>query len=166
MLTMSQPESSNSSSSIISYDVFLSFIGLDTRYGFTGNLYKALTDKGINTFLDDEELRKGEEPTPTIFKAIKNSRIAIVVLSKNYASSKFCLQQLVEILECAQQNGMLVWPIFYGVDPSAVRHIRGSYHEALQKHEARFENDMEKVQKWKLALHEIANLTGWHLTQS
>ena len=58
--------SSSSSSSSISirgwnYDVFLSFMGEDTRHNFTDHLYRALNRKGIRTFRDDEELPRGEE---------------------------------------------------------------------------------------------------------
>ncbi|KAG5108476.1 hypothetical protein JHK84_045383 [Glycine max] len=72
-----------SCSSSFNYDVFLSFRGADTRHGFTGNLYKALDDRGIYTFIDDEELQSGEEITPALLKAIQDSRIAITVLSIN-----------------------------------------------------------------------------------
>jgi len=81
------------------YDVFLSFRGEDTRYGFTGNLKKALDDNGVRTFIDDKELKKGDEITPTITRAIEESMMAIVVLSENYASSSFCLQELLKILD-------------------------------------------------------------------
>ena len=64
------------------FDVFLSFRGEDTRHGFTGNLYRALCDKGIHTFFDEEKLHSGEEITPALLKAIKDSRIAITVLSE------------------------------------------------------------------------------------
>ncbi|KAG5064063.1 hypothetical protein JHK85_005246 [Glycine max] len=37
------------------YDMFLNFRGSDTRFGFTGNLYKALHDRGFQTFIDDEK---------------------------------------------------------------------------------------------------------------
>ncbi|XP_027924366.1 toll/interleukin-1 receptor-like protein [Vigna unguiculata] len=99
------------------YDVFLSFRGEDTRHGFTGNLYKALCDGGIHTFIDDEDLQSGEEITPALAKAIEESRIAIVVLSHNYASSSFCLDELATILHCHTQ-GLLVLPLFYKVHPS------------------------------------------------
>ncbi|KHN46205.1 TMV resistance protein N [Glycine soja] len=35
--------------------MFLNFRGSDTRFGFTGNLYKALHDRGFQTFIDDEK---------------------------------------------------------------------------------------------------------------
>ncbi|XP_020236375.1 TMV resistance protein N isoform X1 [Cajanus cajan] len=144
------------------YDVFLSFRGEDTRSGFTGNLYRSLCDRGIHTFIDDVELSRGEMITPALFKAIEQSRIAIVVFSENYASSAYCLEELVIILECIMKKGRLVWPVFYGVSPSYVRNQEGSYGEALAKLGERFKNDEERLRKWKLALKEAANLSGFH----
>ncbi|KAK7291277.1 hypothetical protein RIF29_06285 [Crotalaria pallida] len=167
-----QASSSSSSSSSSSfcygwkYDVFLSFRGTDTRYGFTGNLYKALEAKGIHTFIDDEELQSGDEITPSLMKAIQDSRIAIVVLSKNYASSSFCLDELSTILDCVKGNGRLVLPVFFDVDPSHVRHHQsGTYGEALAKHEKRFKDNMQRLQNWKMALKQVANLSGFHFKQ-
>ncbi|XP_057446068.1 disease resistance protein Roq1-like [Lotus japonicus] len=147
------------------YDVFLNFRGEDTRNNFTGSLYNSLDQKGIHTFLDDEELRKGEEIRPALVKAIIESRTAIMVFSENYAESTFCLDELVTILEHLKAQGRLVWPIFYDVDPSKVRHQTGSYAQALAKHEERFKYDKGKVQKWRKALYEAANLSGWHFKQ-
>ncbi|XP_027359418.1 TMV resistance protein N-like [Abrus precatorius] len=144
------------------YDVFLSFRGSDTRYGFIGNLYKALHDRGIRTFIDDEELQRGEEITPALVKAIEESRIAIPVFSNNYAASSFCLDELVNIIHSFQAKGRLVLPVFYHVDPSHVRHQRGTYGEALARQELKFKNNMEKVQNWRMALRQVANLSGWH----
>ncbi|XP_068503097.1 TMV resistance protein N-like isoform X3 [Phaseolus vulgaris] len=143
------------------YDVFLSFRGEDTRYDFTANLFKALSDKGIHTFFDDDKLESGEEITATLLKTIEESRIAIVVLSHNYASSSFCLDELATILHC-KTKGMLVIPVFYKVDPSHVRHQKGSYEEALAKHQKRFKDKKEKLQKWKVALRQVADLSGYH----
>ncbi|KOM54619.1 hypothetical protein LR48_Vigan10g051100 [Vigna angularis] len=147
-----------------SYDVFLSFRGVDTRTGFTGHLYSALCQRGILTFMDDDALSKGEEITPSLLNAIRKCRIAIVIFSKNYASSTFCLNELVQILAChTSKENTWIWPVFYDVDPSEVRHQTGSYAEAFEKYEQeRFKNDQEKVQKWRLALHQAADFSGWH----
>ncbi|KAH1192644.1 TMV resistance protein N [Glycine max] len=160
-----------SCSYVFTYDVFLSFRGSDTRHGFVGNLYKALNDKGIHTFIDDEKLQGGEEITPTLMKAIEESQIAITVLSHNYASSSFCLDELVHIIDC-KRKGLLVLPVFYNLDPSDVRHQKGSYGEALARHEERFKakkerlnQNMERLEKWKMALHQVANLSGYHFKQ-
>ena len=162
---MQSPSSSSSFSYAFTYQVFLSFRGTDTRHGFTGNLYNALMDKGIRTFIDDNDLEKGDEITPSLVTAIEESRIFIPVFSINYASSSFCLNELVHILHCYKTKGRLVLPIFFGVEPTIVRHHKGSYGEALAEHEKRFQNDkkkMERLQQWKVALSQAANLSGQH----
>lgn len=166
-MALRSPTSSYSFSCAFKYDVFLSFRGSDTRYSFTGYLYKALSDRGIHTFFDDEELKGGDEIKPSLAKCIKESRIAIPVFSENYASSSFCLDELVTIIECLKAEGHLVLPVFYGMDPSHVRHQTRSYSEAIAKHVERFQNNkekytdhMERLWKWKMALTQAAALSG------
>ncbi|KAL2334831.1 hypothetical protein Fmac_016044 [Flemingia macrophylla] len=146
------------------YHVFLNFRGSDTRHGFISHLYYALRDKGIRTFIDDEELPRGKEITPSLLKAIQDSRIVIPVLSQNYATSTFCLDELVHILACSREKGQLVLPIFYDVDPSDVRHQSGTYQLALNTHKKRF-NDHGKLQKWRNALRQVADLAGYHYSK-
>ncbi|XP_021800562.1 TMV resistance protein N-like, partial [Prunus avium] len=164
-----QPVSSSPSSSSFThdsswtYDVFLSFRG-ETRTNFTDHLYKALCDKGIYTFIDGELVR-GEEISPALVKAIEESRISLIVFSENYASSRWCLDELVKILQCKQSNQQIVLPFFFMVDPSDVRHQRSSYGDAFVHHERKFKDDKEKVLKWRRALKEAANLSGWHFKE-
>lgn len=73
----------------------------DVRYLFIGHLRKELCSKNINTFCDDEDLRMGEGIAPSLSKAIEESKILIIVFSENYASSPWCLDELVKILESA-----------------------------------------------------------------
>ncbi|KAL7587241.1 hypothetical protein Lser_V15G37379 [Lactuca serriola] len=117
------------------YHVFLSFRGEDTRKTFVGHLYTALEQQGIFTYKDDETLRRGESIGPSLMKAIEESRIAIIVFSKNYADSSWCLDELAYIMKCKDSRGQIVIPIFYHVDPSAVRKQKQSYGEAFSKHE-------------------------------
>ncbi|XP_019153900.1 PREDICTED: TMV resistance protein N-like [Ipomoea nil] len=144
------------------YDVFLSFRGEDTRKTFTDHLYFALHQAGIRTFRDEEELRKGEYLAPELMRAIQTSRIAVIVLSKDYASSRWCLDELVEIVELKEKEKLKVFPIFYDVDPSEVRKQSGSYGMALAKHKERFHGS-DKVQKWRDALIKVADMSGWDL---
>ncbi|CAL2275726.1 unnamed protein product [Prunus armeniaca] len=150
-----------SSSSQWKYDVFLSFRGEDTRKGFTDHLYTALEHQGITTFREDLELQKGMAISPQILTAIEESRFALIVLSRNYASSTWCLDELVTILECMEET-KTVLPIFYDVDPSDVRKQTGTVAEAFIKHEERFVDDAKKVRKWRAAFKKIANLSGWN----
>ncbi|KAI9215602.1 hypothetical protein POPTR_T126306v4 [Populus trichocarpa] len=145
------------------YDVFLSFRGEDTRKNFTDHLFTALQKAGIRTFRDDDELRIGEEISFQLPKAIQESKISIVVFSKGYASSTWCLDELEKILDCRQPTGQIVLPVFYDIDPSDIRKQTGSFAEAFDRHEERFKEEMEKVQKWRKALVEAANISGLDL---
>ena len=80
------------------FDVFLSFREEDTRYGFTGHLYNALHQKGINSYIDDD-LQRGEEISVELLKTIESSKILIIIFSQNYASSIWCFDELIKILE-------------------------------------------------------------------
>ncbi|XP_057429051.1 disease resistance protein RPV1-like isoform X2 [Lotus japonicus] len=155
--------SSSSSSSVMSlkkYDVFLSFRGKDTRDNFTSHLYDAL-QKEVETYID-YRLEKGDEISQALIKAIQDSLVSVVIFSENYASSKWCLDEISMILECKRDHGQIVIPVFYKVDPSDVRKQTGSYKEAFAKHEQRLKNsDDDKLQKWRCALNEAANLAGW-----
>ncbi|KAJ6964667.1 disease resistance protein RUN1-like [Populus alba x Populus x berolinensis] len=161
LTAMTEPESSRSRPEG-AYDVFLSFRGEDTRKTFTDHLYTALVQAGIHTFRDDDELLRGEEISGHLLRAIQESKISIVVFSKGYASSRWCLNELVEILKCKnRKTGQIVLPIFYDIDPSYVRKQNGSFAEAFVKHEERFEEKL--VKEWRKALEETGNLSGWNL---
>ena len=154
--------SSSSSSRRCIYDVFLSFRGMDTRNTFTDHLYAALQRSGIFAFRDNERLERGKSISPELLKAIEESRISIVILSRNYASSTWCLDELVKIIQCMKVMGMTVLPIFYDMDPSDVRKQMGTFAQAFTEHEERLKDNMEKVQTWRATLSEVANLSGWH----
>ncbi|KAK3416262.1 hypothetical protein EUGRSUZ_H01707 [Eucalyptus grandis] len=145
------------------YDVFLSFRGTDVRNNFLGHLYAALDQKGIYTYIDSEELQKGEQITPALIKAIEDSRIAIIIFSEDYASSPWCLEEVEKIMECKERRGLTVFPVFYKVEPKEVRTPRGSYREAMVKHENKFGRDLEKVKRWEKALLDAGSLSGWEL---
>ena len=155
------PSSSSSNTPQLKYDVFISFRGLDTRCKFTSHLHKALCDKHIKTFID-YELNRGDEISASLLEAIEKSQISVIVFSRDYASSKWCLDELVKILECKEKNEQIVIPVFYGVDPSDVRHQTGSFAKAFAEHEQLFKESLHKVQRWKDALKKTANLSGWH----
>ncbi|XP_052209884.1 disease resistance protein RPV1-like isoform X7 [Diospyros lotus] len=177
---VNEPASSSSSPSASrcssgSYHVFLSFRGQDTRWTFADHLYTALKNAGFRTFRDDDEIQRGESIKVELRRAIEESRVSIVVFSRNYASSTWCLDELAMILgrrrrgDCAH----VVLPVFYGVDPSDVRKQKGVYAEAFARHEDRFKFEVgeaeaakewkEKLKGWREALEEVAGLAGMPL---
>ncbi|TYI03619.1 hypothetical protein ES332_A11G352200v1 [Gossypium tomentosum] len=145
------------------YDVFLSFRGEDTRNNFTDHLYDALKRSGIVTFRDDPKLEAGEEIAPELFNAIQQSWCSVIVFSKTYTFSGWCLEELAEIVQQKNVYGHKVFPIFYDVDPSDLRKQKGKVEEAFAKHQERYKEDTDKIQKWRNALTEVANIKGWHL---
>ncbi|XP_031124524.1 TMV resistance protein N-like [Ipomoea triloba] len=145
------------------FDVFLSSRGEDTSKTFTDHLHLALCESGLNTFRDnEEERREGGFLSPELKGAIESSRISVIVLSKDYASSGVCLDELVQIVECKEKGKLMVFPVFYDVDPSQVRRQSGDYGVAFATHEQRF-GASDKVQNWRDALTKVGNLSGWDL---
>ncbi|KAI3827467.1 hypothetical protein L1987_01543 [Smallanthus sonchifolius] len=100
--------------------------------------------------MDEEEINRGEELKPEIERAIKASRSSIVVLSQNYATSTWCLEELVLILQRRRAFSHFVLPIFYHVNPSDVRKQTGSF--------------VVEKDRWKTALMEVANLSGFTIS--
>ncbi|KAJ0439161.1 putative TIR domain, P-loop containing nucleoside triphosphate hydrolase [Helianthus annuus] len=144
------------------YDVFLSFCGEDTRKTFVDHLYDALDRHGICTFKDDQKLQKGKEINDELLQSIQDSRCYIIVFSKLYASSSWCLNELLKIMECHKTNGQTAFPVFYDVDPSDVRKQTGSVGEALIVHK----NKSEEIGKWREALKAATNLSGWDVRKT
>ncbi|XP_048133485.1 TMV resistance protein N-like [Rhodamnia argentea] len=158
---MASSSSSSSSSNLKRYyHVFLSFRGMDVRDTFLGHLCAGLDQSGIHTFMDNRELRKGEQISPVLMKAIEESRIAVIVFTKNYASSPWCLEELAKIMECKEQRDLEVFPVFYKVEPREVRTPRKSYRKAMATHESKSGKDSGKVKRWKKALLDAVLIGG------
>ncbi|KAL0877945.1 hypothetical protein Bca101_027651 [Brassica carinata] len=83
----------------------------------------------------------------------KKSRFSLVVLSKTFASSRWCLEELRMMMDHCLKKEMKLVPIFYGVDPSSVRNQTGSF--SLEKHQG-----SDKVTNWRQALTHIASISG------
>ncbi|XP_022764176.1 toll/interleukin-1 receptor-like protein [Durio zibethinus] len=157
--------SSSSSSSIYpwKYDIFLSFRGKETRKSFVHHLYVALNRNGINTFRDDNNIRRGEDIALELLETIGESWGSIIVFSEGYAFSSWCLDELVEIVKQRNERGHQVYPIFYNVEVSDLKYQRGRVHEAFGMHEERCKDNKKKMQRWRDALSQVADISGWLL---
>ncbi|KAL8268502.1 hypothetical protein R6Q59_002300 [Mikania micrantha] len=144
------------------YDVFLSFCGEDTRKNFVDHLYAALDQQCICSFKDDERLQKGRDISDDLLQSIEESRFYIIVFSKRYASSSWCLNELLKIMECHKTKQNTAFPVFYDVDPSEVRKQSRLVGEAFATHN---KNESE-VEKWREALTEASNLSGWDVRKT
>ncbi|CAG7861175.1 unnamed protein product [Brassica rapa] len=149
--------SSSSTSRNYSYNVFASFHGPDVRKTLLSHIREQFTHSGITMF-DDQEIVRSATIAPSLTEAVRESRISIVIFTKNYASSSWCLNELVEILECKKAMGHIVMTIFYGVDPSDVRKQTGEFGIAFN--ETCASKTKEEKQRWRQALNEVGNIAG------
>lgn len=140
------------------YDVFLSSSSQDAG-NFSYLLHKAFKDEGILTLRDSQEV-EGAESTASLEVGIRQSKVAIVIISPDYASSPRLLEQLVQFLEANRDSSSLIFPGFHLVDPSDVRKQKGTIGASFAKHEQ--EQDSDKVKRWRASLTSVASLTGWH----
>ncbi|GAU43039.1 hypothetical protein TSUD_329370 [Trifolium subterraneum] len=137
------------------YDVFLSFCDKDTADSFASYLYTALTVAGVVVFRDGDNLSNQDQaPSNSVLHAIESSRISIVIFSKKYADSTWCLQELDKIMECYKTKGQKVVPVFYDVNPSSVLHQEGMLGEAFKDLKQRILNKDE-------FLRELGNISGF-----
>ncbi|KAL9858573.1 putative TIR domain, AAA+ ATPase domain, P-loop containing nucleoside triphosphate hydrolase [Arabidopsis thaliana] len=118
------------------YDVFLSFRGEDVRVTFRSHFLKELDRKLITAFRDNE-IEKSHSLWPDLEQAIKESRIAVIV-------------------NC---NDKIIIPVFYGVDPSHVRHQIGEFGSIFEKTCKRHTEEVKH--QWKKALTYVANMLGF-----
>ncbi|KAG4127752.1 hypothetical protein ERO13_D10G244600v2 [Gossypium hirsutum] len=151
---------SSSSSCSTKHQVFLSFRG-ETRFNFTAHLLKALKDKALNVFFDEDTLEIGEQLSPALSQGIAASNLSIIVLSKDYASSKSCLAEVSDIMDRNRSEGHIVLPIFYHVDPSNVRNLGGSFKTSFEDHESKRPTD--EVKRWTDAFAKVGKLKGIHI---
>ncbi|KFK26946.1 hypothetical protein AALP_AA8G314200 [Arabis alpina] len=145
------------------HNVFPSFHGADVRKSFLSHFLKECKSKGINPFIDNE-ITRGEFIGPELKKAIRGSRIAIVLLSKRYASSSWYLDELVEIMKCNEVLGYTVMVIFYEVDPSDVKKQTGEFGKVFKK--TCKGKTKEITGRWSQALAEVATIAGYHSSNS
>jgi len=138
-------------------DIFPSFSGEDVRKNFLSHLLKQLNRRSINTFMD-HVIERSCIIADALISAIREARISIVIFSKNYAASTWCLNELVEIDNCSKYFGQKVIPVFYDVDPSHVRKQIGEFGKVFKK--TCEDKPADQKQRWVKALTDISNIAG------
>jgi len=138
----------------------LSFRGDDTRAKFISHLYTALENAGIYVFRDNDEIQRGDQISASLLQAIGQSKISIVVLSRSYANSRWCMLELENIMDISRAQGMVVVPVFYEIDPSDVRNQTGEFGEDFESLLSRTSVDTHKLSNWKTALAEVGGTAG------
>ncbi|RHN59064.1 putative TIR domain, P-loop containing nucleoside triphosphate hydrolase [Medicago truncatula] len=159
-------ESHNNSDQPKMYDVFLSFRGDDSRAKFISHLHSSLQNAAIHVFQDDDEIQRGDQISISLFRAIEQSRISIVVLSTSYANSRWCMLELEKIMEICRNKGLVVVPVFYDVDPSEVRHQKGQFGKGFDDLISKISVDESTKSNWRRDLIDIGGTAGFVLIDS
>ncbi|XP_039161743.1 TMV resistance protein N [Eucalyptus grandis] len=145
--------------------IFISYKRGDTLRPVS-HLKGALERRGIRTVVD-YTLDGGEEIWPAIEEVIKQSNIAVVVVSQNYHSSPWCLNELVKILECRKKRVMIVLPIFWEIDARVLQEPSSPFLENIGQGEDCFkQQNPHQVQKWRKALQAVGQIIGFPVSAS
>jgi hypothetical protein len=142
------------------YDVFINHRGPDVKKTFVAHLNGALKRDGFRPFLDAKSIGQGGHVFNSIDKALKGACVQVAVFSKRYAESKYCLNELCDMLKSEQ----VILPVFYGVNPEDLRNIDGGpFKEGFRKHVKR--GRIEEIRRWKEALRKVADHRGFRLDE-
>ncbi|KAI4365551.1 hypothetical protein MLD38_021528 [Melastoma candidum] len=116
------------------HDVFISFRGEQVRDNFLSHLFAELDRRGIEYYRDNDKREIGMLISDKLIHAIKHSKVSIILFSSKYAESRWCLNELVEILEVHEKHRDHVFvPIFYHVGAGEVREQRGTFGAVFQQ---------------------------------
>ncbi|XP_028751253.1 TMV resistance protein N [Neltuma alba] len=148
------------------YDVFLSFRGKDTRSSFISHLYSFFSNAGIVVFKDDANLPRGNSISVELPLGIECSTISIIIFSKDYAGSRWCLNELSKIMELHRAQGRVALPVFYGVDPTQVRNQSSSFGDAFRELIQRSSPTEDEVSRWRTDLREAGGIAGFVVLNS
>lgn len=159
----------------IPYHVFLNHRGTDVKNTLASHLYYRLIDSGWRVFFDKEEAQKGRTVNSELEKAIKFAYVHVVIFSKRYAESEWCLDELLLMVK----SQSIIIPVFYDVKRSdimlsMVGGMNGVYVEALrilkekktidpETHKEKPRYDSDTIEIWKGALMEATKTDGFDL---
>ncbi|CAN1246359.1 Disease resistance protein RPV1 [Linum grandiflorum] len=134
------------------YDVFVCFRGEDTRDNITSQLAGRLREHGLRVFTDDRFERT--EPIDNLFSIIAMS---VVIFSKDFAESSYCLDEVATIAGIMRNLGHRVLPVFYKVKPENVSDDSGTYVSIIG---TILKPNLEKKKRWIEALEAVAGCAG------
>eukprot|EP00253_Pinus_taeda_P007810 PITA_07810 len=156
-ITCIASSSSSSTNTGQVYDVFLNHRGPDTKKGLASHIYRGLIVRGLRVFLDQPELRIGEDIPSQIKEAIRTASVHVAIFSPNYAQSRWCLDELALMVE----SGSTIIPVFHNVNPSELRYARDLQTlENKRTFEGKPRFDSITLEKWRNALYVVSNKSG------
>ncbi|KAI5063037.1 hypothetical protein GOP47_0021584 [Adiantum capillus-veneris] len=145
------------SSSCVS-DIFLSHSG--AQKGFAKDLYRTLTSHGFSTFFDQnrDSLPLGEDFPRHILTAASACKLALVVLSDEYLSSKWPMIELCAVMHATPSVKIL--PLFFRLVPDDLKR-KGNLKKWHSKWRAFAKQDKRiSLMEWEKAVQSLRSLHG------
>ncbi|XP_068477764.1 disease resistance protein RUN1-like isoform X2 [Phaseolus vulgaris] len=142
------------------YHVLINFNGEDIQRRFVSHLDSALSAVGFTTFLHHPN---AQNPLHFQQPVLNLCRVAIVVFTKTYSQSAWCLDQLQQIIKWHQTYCRHVLPVYYEIEPSDVRLQKGDFGKAFKAtaHQTFSAEQLEHaISRWSHALTKAANFFG------
>ncbi|CAH2046380.1 unnamed protein product [Thlaspi arvense] len=144
--------------------VFINFRGPNVRNRFVVFLEPILRAANINLFVDKDDVLSTDPAN--LMARIGESRVAVVIFSKAYTSSDWCLDELAMIKECMDRGSLRVIPIFYKhTTPSVVEELRGKFGDSFRVLKRKYLHEPERTRKWEEALESISKVKGMSLAK-
>ncbi|KAH7277865.1 hypothetical protein KP509_38G012300 [Ceratopteris richardii] len=141
------------------YSVFICHRGRDTKHNVVSVLQGMLRLKGIRSFVD-YEMGEGSEVNSSIKKAIQSSLLHIVILSKNFKNSGWCLNEVHQIMNMKEaattfSKPFKVIPVFYDVEFDHVNSFLNEHKPIVTR------STIEQVESWNKALEGLLQHRGF-----
>ncbi|KAK3002405.1 hypothetical protein RJ639_010263 [Escallonia herrerae] len=103
---------------VFMYDVFVSYKSKDIPKNIIKLLYATLQKSKFKSY--EDEINRKEDTSSEFDATISQSRSSIIVFSRNYSYSPWCLHQLAKIFNYSETKRHVILPVFYLVDKETV----------------------------------------------
>lgn len=134
------------------HDVYISFRHRDTECHIVDDIFAALHQEGVSTYKEDVTLSRKEY---ILLKAIERSRLFVIIFTKKFAVNSWYLDEVTKIIECMQENGQFLLPVFHNVSRSDVQTQKGYFGEVMSEYDTH-----PRMEVWRNALVEATNASG------
>ncbi|KAH7404205.1 hypothetical protein KP509_15G015400 [Ceratopteris richardii] len=160
------------------YDVYICHRGSDTKRNVVSILRGMLCSKGIKCFVD-YGMKEGVEIYSSIEEAIRSSQVHIIILSADFASSIWCLDEARQVMDiqesaCTSTTAARVIPVFCDVERSVIQQqasvleseVRSTVAYDLERwgevlETFSYKQGPEERLRWGKALEQISYLEGF-----
>jgi len=140
--------------------VFINSGATELPDDFIRHLVWGLTDLGIFKVFVDRDEWWGRDLNH-IFTCIEESTIALAIFSPGYPETEWCLDELVKMKERANENKLLVIPVFLNVSKKDVSNFGGEFGDRFMEMRKRYTDykyDPFRIQRWETSVMTISRM--------